>query len=112
MERKTISLPRLTGLRPTLESTMLKITEEVGELAQAIGKFRGLSGEREVRDEAEVVRAIVTELLDVAQTATSMMFVIEELYGINMDEEIERHVEKLRQKGYIAENPASTDGAG
>ncbi|MCL6548026.1 MAG: MazG-like family protein [Alicyclobacillus sp.] len=101
MERKTISLPRLTNLTPTLESTMLKITEEVGELAQAIGKFRGLSGERDKRDEAEVIRAIVTELLDVAQTATSMMFVIEDLYGIDIAAEMERHVEKLRSKHYL-----------
>lgn len=101
MERKNISLPRLTQLTPTLESTMLKITEEVGELAQAIGKFRGLSGEKQRWNEEDVVRAIVSELLDVAQTATSMMFVIEDLYGIDMAEEMERHVEKLRQKGYL-----------
>lgn len=80
---------------------MLKITEEVGELAQVIGKFRGLSGERERLAEPEVVRAIVSELLDVAQTATSMMFVIEDLYGIDMSEEMERHVEKLQRKGYL-----------
>lgn len=101
MERKNISLPRLSQLTPTLESTMLKITEEVGELAQAIGKFRGLSGEKERWDDEDVVRAIVSELLDVAQTATSMMFVIEDMYGIDMAEEMERHVEKLRQKGYL-----------
>ncbi|WP_067619376.1 MazG-like family protein [Alicyclobacillus acidiphilus] len=101
MERKTISLPRLSGLTPTMESTMLKITEEVGELAQAIGKFRGLSGERDRKSDEEVVRAIVSELLDVAQTATSMMFVIEDMYGIDMSEEMDRHVEKLRQKGYL-----------
>ncbi|MCL6631540.1 MAG: MazG-like family protein [Alicyclobacillus herbarius] len=101
MEQKTISLPRLGGLTPTLESTMLKITEEVGELAQAIGKFRGLSGERDVLAEADVVRAIVSELLDVAQTAVSMMFVIEDLYGIDISAEVDKHVDKLRQKGYL-----------
>lgn len=101
MERKTISLPRLSKLTPTLESTMLKITEEVGELAQVVGKFRGLSGETEVLEEPEMVRAIVSELLDVAQTATSMMFVIEDLYGVDMAEEMEKHVQKLQRKGYL-----------
>lgn len=101
MERKTISLPRLGRLTPTLESTMLKITEEVGELAQVVGKFRGLSGEPSKLPEDEVVRAIVSELLDVAQTATSMMFVIEDLYGIDMHEEMEKHIEKLQAKGYL-----------
>jgi len=101
LERKTISLPRLSKLTPTLESTMLKITEEVGELAQVVGKFRGLSGETEVLEEPEMVRAIVSELLDVAQTATSMMFVIEDLYGVDMAEEMEKHVQKLQRKGYL-----------
>jgi NTP pyrophosphatase (non-canonical NTP hydrolase) len=101
MERKTISLPRLNKLTPTLESTMLKITEEVGELAQVIGKYRGLSGEKNVMDQSEIVRSIVSELLDVAQTATSMMFVIEELYGIDMSKEMEKHIEKLQSKGYL-----------
>ncbi|SIS78625.1 MazG-like family protein [Alicyclobacillus vulcanalis] len=101
MQRKTLSLPKLERLTPTLESTMLKITEEVGELAQAIGKFRGLSGETTRMPDEEVVRAIVTELLDVAQTATSMMFVIEDLYGIDIEREVERHIEKLRRKGYL-----------
>lgn len=101
MERKNISLPRLGRLTPTLESTMLKITEEVGELAQAIGKFRGLSGEKERMAEEDVVRAIVSELLDVAQTATSMMFVIEDLYGIDMQTEMDKHIEKLQAKGYL-----------
>ncbi|WP_206831965.1 MazG-like family protein [Alicyclobacillus fructus] len=101
MQRKTISLPKLERLTPTLESTMLKITEEVGELAQAIGKFRGLSGEETKLPDEEVIRAIVTELLDVAQTATSMMFVIEDLYGIDVEREVERHIEKLRRKGYL-----------
>ncbi|MCY0887571.1 MAG: MazG-like family protein [Alicyclobacillaceae bacterium] len=101
MERKTISLPRLTGLTPTMESTMLKIMEEVGELAQAMGKFRGLSGERSSMEEADVARAIVSELLDVAQTATSMMFVIEDIYGFDMSDEIERHIAKLQERGYL-----------
>ena len=41
MDKKIIALPRLNALSPTLESTALKLMEETGELAQAIGKFRG-----------------------------------------------------------------------
>ena len=40
MENKNIVLPRLDNLRPTIESTALKLMEEAGELAQAIGKLR------------------------------------------------------------------------
>ena len=76
MEKKIIALPRLDKLSPTMESTALKLMEETGELAQAIGKFRGLNGEKVDVDEKEVMNMITKELLDVAQTAVSMMFVL------------------------------------
>lgn len=102
MEKKTISLPRLNNLSPTMESTALKLMEETGELAQAIGKFRGLNGEAVTVAEKEVVKMITKELLDVAQTAVSMMFVIEEAYGVSIEDAVKEHIAKLVQKGYIA----------
>ena len=101
MEKKTISLPKLNNLSPTMESTALKLMEETGELAQAIGKFRCLNGEVIRLEENEVVTMITEELLDVAQTAVSMMFVIEEKYGVNIDLAVSEHIAKLVRKGYI-----------
>ncbi|MDI3316818.1 MAG: MazG-like family protein [Bacillota bacterium] len=101
METKTIALPRLNNLRPTLESTALKLMEEAGELSQAIGKYRAMSGEQERRDSLEVARAISEELLDVAQTAVTMMFVLEDEMGVDIDQSLARHVEKLIRKGYL-----------
>jgi protein-tyrosine-phosphatase/NTP pyrophosphatase (non-canonical NTP hydrolase) len=98
---KTLALPRLGGLRPTLESTALKLLEEAGELAEGIGKFRALSGERARGPDAEVMTAIGLELLDVAQTAITMMFVLEEQYGVDVQALLRRHVEKLSAKGYL-----------
>ena len=97
---KTVTLPRLNRLSPSLESTALKIMEESGELAQAIGKFRGLSGERLRVEEAEAMQMVAQELVDVAQTAVTMMFVLEEQYGINLEKILEEHIAKLKQKGY------------
>ncbi len=102
MQVKTLSLPRLNQLSPTLESTTLKLMEEAGELAQVIGKFRGLSGENTVMDEEIVVQEIARELLDVAQTAVTMMFVMEDQYGINIDLMLKEHCRKLEKKGYIS----------
>jgi NTP pyrophosphatase (non-canonical NTP hydrolase) len=99
--RKVIALPRLNGLTPTLESTALKLMEEAGELAQAIGKYRGLSGERDRMDEVQAVGYILDELIDVAQTATTMMFVLEERYQADVEEAIDRHMKKMAKKGYI-----------
>ncbi|MDR1070137.1 MAG: MazG-like family protein [Gracilibacteraceae bacterium] len=99
-KQKTLTLPRLNRLQPTLESTALKIMEESGELAQAIGKFRGLSGETRRVDEQEAMRLVALELLDVAQTAVTMMFVLEEQYQISVENIIREHLEKLRARGY------------
>lgn len=98
---KTIELPRLNNLTPTIESTTLKLMEEVGEFAQVVGKFRGLSGEAEIYEKQEVTKKMVEELLDVAQVAISLMFVLEDEYGINIDDSVEKHIEKLKNKKYI-----------
>lgn len=98
---KVISLPKLNGLEPTIESTALKLMEEAGELAQVIGKYRGQSGENIVMDKDAILDNLAQELLDVAQVAVSMMFVLEENYDIDIDEKIKFHIQKLKNKGYI-----------
>jgi len=104
VETKIIALPRLNRLSPSLESTALKLMEEAGELAQAIGKFRGLNGEDTKLEEKEAMSPITMELLDVAQTAVSMMFVLEEAYGIDIDQALlKEHIKKLISKGYLDE---------
>jgi NTP pyrophosphatase (non-canonical NTP hydrolase) len=100
-EYKSISLPRLNNLKPNIESTALKLMEEAGELAQLIGKYRGLNGESCRMEEKQCVDRIAEELLDVAQVAISMMFVLEESYSIDIQEKVESHINKLRGKGYI-----------
>ncbi|MDD2620576.1 MAG: MazG-like family protein [Syntrophomonadaceae bacterium] len=102
MQMKTLSLPRLNQLNPTLESTALKLMEEAGELAQCIGKYRGMSGERISVDNATAVSRIAYELLDVAQTAVTMMFVMEEQFGIDIDSLLNDHRAKLERKGYLS----------
>jgi NTP pyrophosphatase (non-canonical NTP hydrolase) len=97
---KTVTLPRLNRLNPSLESTALKIMEESGELAQAIGKFRGLNGEQLTFKDSEAMRMVAEELFDVAQTAVTMMFVLEEQYGMDIEKILEEHVAKLKKKGY------------
>lgn len=102
-EYKMISLPKLNNLKPGLESTCLKLMEEAGELAQLIGKFRGLNGEIVTMDNKKLVENITGELLDVAQVAVSMMFVLEQEYGIDIQDKIQDHIDKLIRKGYIKE---------
>ena len=101
MQHKVIALPKLNKLSPTMESTALKLMEETGELAQAIGKLRGLSGEATNIEEKEVLRMVTRELLDVAQTAVSMMYVLEENHKVDIGEMLEEHIQKLIDKGYL-----------
>lgn len=101
MQTKTVALPRLGGLRPTLESTALKLLEEAGELAEMIGKYRALSGERRAQPPQQVMSGIGQELLDVAQTAITMMFVLEEQHGVDIQSLLHEHVRKLAAKGYL-----------
>ena len=101
MQTKTISLPKLNGLKPTLESTCLKLMEEAGELAREVGKFQCMSGETPNKEWWQTKMDMAAELLDVAQTAVSMMFVMEEIHGLNMEDARERHITKLINKGYL-----------
>lgn len=105
MDSKTLSLPRLNQLNPTLESTALKLMEEAGELAQVIGKYRGLSGEQVNMAEEAIVGEIARELLDVAQTAVTMMFVMEEQFGVDIESALQEHRLKLEHKGYLSKQP-------
>lgn len=108
MQKKIVTLPKLNNLTPTMESTALKLMEEAGELAQAIGKLRGMSGERCAVGENEALDCITRELLDVAQTAVSMMFVLEEHYGVNIERALDEHIKKLVDKGYLV--PGNKEG--
>jgi len=101
VQKKIVALPKLNNLTPSMESTALKLMEEAGELAQAIGKLRGMSGERCTIDEREVLVLITRELLDVAQTAVSMMFVLEEQYHVSIEKALDEHINKLIRKGYL-----------
>lgn len=102
MKTKTIALPRLNNLQPSLESTALKLMEEAGELGAAISRFKGLNGVRVEGDRVELARNVSRELLDVAQTAVTMMYVLEEQYGLDLEVVLAEHVEKLMNKGYLS----------
>ncbi len=106
---KRLGLPRLNMLRPTLESTALKLMEEAGELGALIGKWRSLSGEELEIDQQQLVESIGRELLDVAQTAITMMFVLEEQYGVDLDRSLSGHIQKLIDKGYLEVGGAEPD---
>ena len=97
----TIALPKLDGLQPTPHSTLLKLVEEAGELSRAILQL----GQKP--DDPTLLAEVVGELLDVAQTCVTMIFVMEEMQGVYIDPLIDAHLEKLDAKGYAFDHALS-----
>jgi NTP pyrophosphatase (non-canonical NTP hydrolase) len=103
---EVVVLPKLNQLSPTLNSTLLKIIEEAGELARATLAFlpyERLKGS-EITQLAVAENALAEvngELLDVAQTCVTMIFVMEESYSIEIAQLIQSHLDKLENKGYF-----------
>ena len=100
-----IYLPKLDNLTPTLDSTLLKAMEEAGELARAVLKFmiwENLSPEELAKQPQALtlLADVKEELLDVAQTCVTMIFVMEDSFGIDADRLIAEHLIKLSDKGY------------
>lgn len=100
-----IELPKLNGLTPNLESTLLKLVEEAGELARAVMAFLPYDKLRpEEIDELTAAKRALSEvngeLLDVAQTCVTMVFVLEESYHIKITAMLDKHLAKLAAKGY------------
>lgn len=93
-----ICLPKLNNLTPTLQSTLFKAMEEAGELARAVLKFLPCDDRGDKTD--ELLIDVASELLDVAQTCVTMIFVMEDYYGIKADDLINVHLAKLDTKGY------------
>lgn len=97
-----LELPVLDGLDLKLEPTVLKLVEEVGELSQVVGKYRKLSNETFYNYTEETIKSkLEEELIDVAQTVCSLIYILERDYGINIKNGINDHIRKLQKKGYI-----------
>jgi NTP pyrophosphatase (non-canonical NTP hydrolase) len=103
---KTIHLPKLNQLQPTLDSTLLKLMEEAGELARAVLRFlpyddRSVTALKVNDGGNGMLKEVAAELLDVAQTCVTMLFVMEEIHGIQVERMIAGHLIKLQAKGYV-----------
>ena len=99
-----ISLDRLNGLYPTIESCTYKLIEELGELLQSIGKGNQMSGEKpRLKTGEKNPLRLIEEAFDVAQSAVTMIYAIADKFGISVDEQQKLHEEKLIKKGYLVE---------
>jgi len=100
-EVKEVSFQRLNGLKPTLQSCILKVYEEYGELARELGKGQGASGEQADNDHAEWAYRTIGEALDSMQSLNTLINLLADENNIDIHGEVERHEQKLREKGYL-----------
>jgi len=98
---KSLHLPRLYLADVTLLTTVCKIQEELGELAQYLGKNSGASGETVFLETTAVLSGCAAELLDIAQCCFTMMYILAEQYDADIADLVAVHVNKLRIKGYF-----------
>ncbi|MEW5952318.1 MAG: nucleotide pyrophosphohydrolase [Bacillota bacterium] len=97
---KCLNLPRLQLEDVDLLKTVCKIQEEIGELTEYLGKGAALSGERKSLDRAGVMRGCALELLDIAQCCFTMMYILTDRHGVDMQDMLRQHNAKLKARGY------------
>ncbi|NLK51381.1 MAG: hypothetical protein GX295_02890 [Syntrophomonadaceae bacterium] len=87
--------PRL-DLKPTIESTMIKLAEEVGECSEIVGKVRGMSGEDR--------RAVLLKLLsrDLGREIAEVMSQQDRFEAAVVEEIIQKY-QKLREEAMQGE---------
>lgn len=76
---KLSDFKKLNGLSPTVESTLLKLDEEKGEVSQVIGKLSKRSGEEFNDIPLDLLFSkLFEELMDVCQVCATMIYILQE----------------------------------
>jgi len=99
---KKISFPICNGLTPNISSCTAKVYEEIGELMQLLGKGQRQSGEliEQLNNHNDWVMRTVEEALDGTQALVTLVCTLLDEPG-DIEIAMERHIEKLKQKGYL-----------
>lgn len=102
MQDFIVTFPKLNNLSPTFESTCIKLCEEMGEIAQLLGKGRAMNGEQSpILTQEKFANELGSELFDVAQSAMTMLYLLSEEYNFDLNIFYGRHISKLVSKGYL-----------
>lgn len=101
MPIKNITLPKLRqNLYQSPLAQALQIQEESGELAEKIGLLTGATGKRKTVS-GDIVQQVAEEALDVAQAACGVLFALQWLFNLNIDKAVEKHIQKMKDRGYL-----------
>lgn len=74
---KLSDFKKLNNLKPTVYSTFLKLEEEKGEVAEILGKFKRINGEKiNSFSDDEIYNKLFEEFMDIAQVCITMIYVL------------------------------------
>lgn len=94
--------PDLTKLKPTILSTVLKATEEYGELSREVHNISNAKNNQ--KELQKNIPSVLGELLDVAQTMFTLIYFMQKTNMMPsnfLEERLKTHVSKLVNKGYL-----------
>lgn len=98
-----VVLPNLNILTPSIESNMIKMMEELGEISEHIENYLERDFESE-QDCYEELVGLTEETLDLMQTCNTMLNSINIKENVIVEDILVHHVNKLFKKGYITKN--------
>lgn len=98
-----VVLPNLNILTPSIESNMIKMMEELGEISEHIENYleKNFDSEKECYDE---LIGLTEETLDLMQTCNTMLNSISIKENVVVEDILVHHINKLFKKGYITKN--------
>lgn len=108
---KLYDFKKLNGLKPTINSTFIKLEEEKGEVAQIIGKLRKMSGENTETISNEIIYdKLLEELMDITQVCATMIYILEDFTNIKLKNEEFLKIESCNSFNYVLKEFAILQG--
>lgn len=98
---RIVALPKLNLLTPSIESNLIKMVEELGEVSECVENYLSNSEENTGVVNENVLKELGKETLDVMQTCNTMLTSLECNHGIDIKNAIPKHVTKLVNKKYV-----------
>lgn len=84
----------------SLKSVMNEIISYCGNIAQ-LSKFSGENGETPIYDNEKVFKEYVFNLIKIMNCCFTLISSMKTKYSLNVDKLFEKHIKKLKNKGYL-----------
>lgn len=101
---RIVALPKLNLLTPSIESNLIKMVEELGEVSECVESYLIDTCVDIELINYNVLKELGKETLDVMQTCNTMLTSLELNYGVDVKSKIPSHINKLIEKKYVSKD--------